>query len=324
MSSATAVKVSAGFRAHLGFYRFLDPPYAYGSLGVALDKPSFQLIMSLSDSDKVDVIGPTDESRQVVKEVIMRLAPGFRGEIRIDGLVMHHVGLGTRTRLILATLRALAELGFLKHPLQKYASDLGVGYVSTVGIYTFLYGGLVIDSGKLINSGENTEPIFTSPLPQSWRILLALPTKPRGLTEREEAGIMKFPTRYSKQMELYEAVTKLMSSVKLRDFEGFVNSVEKIQKHTGTYFSEFQGGQYCCEESDMISKVIAEAGARGIGQSSWGPLVYGFLPNPGKCEEIKEKVVGRIEDYGIEIKAWCSGIPAAGHYVEALRTEGRH
>jgi beta-ribofuranosylaminobenzene 5'-phosphate synthase len=313
MSSATTVKVVSGYRVHLGFYRFLDPPYTYGSLGVAIDEPSVQLILSSSpDARTLAIDASTDEARKIVKRILDDLEVNLRGRITIDGFLKHHVGLGTRTRLSLMLLEALKALNALEPDIFPYLRRLSIGKFSAVGIYTFMYGGLVVDSGVKDTFEEIPDLLFRFDFPRNWKIVLALPEGASGLTEIEERPAMTKPERHPDQEILYGSLLSLIHSLKKKDFTLFTNSVEKIQQLTGKYFSKYQGDIYCCEVSKLLAEELKSLGAGGVGQSSWGPLVYGFVKDKTSADEAVKKLRIYMDEAGIKGRVWVTQVQNEG------------
>jgi len=51
----------------------------------------------------------------------------------------------------------------------------------------------------------------------------------------------------------------------------------QIQEMTGRWFSLVQGGTFAPGPSESLVRQMREWGAAGVGQSSWGPAVYGVL-----------------------------------------------
>ena len=61
------------------------------------------------------------------------------------------------------------------------------------------------------------------------------------------------------------------------DIEEFGRALTAVDRKTGTYFSDVQGGIYSGGETNAAVEALLNAGASGAGQSSWGPAVYGLV-----------------------------------------------
>ena len=70
------------------------------------------------------------------------------------------------------------------------------------------------------------------------------------------------------------------------DIEEFGRALTDVDRRTGAYFSEVQGGVYNGCETNAAIDALMSAGAYGAGQSSWGPAVYGL---------VHERDAGRVE-----------------------------
>jgi beta-ribofuranosylaminobenzene 5'-phosphate synthase len=62
-----------------------------------------------------------------------------------------------------------------------------------------------------------------------------------------------------------------------RDIESFGRALTAIDRKTGAYFSDVQGGVYSHEATNETVAAMLREGAFGAGQSSWGPAVYGLV-----------------------------------------------
>ncbi len=313
-SGLRKVEVIAGYRLHLGFYRFLDPPYAYGGLGVALEEPSLSVSVSLVNEDVAAVNAPTEESGRIAAEVLKDL--GVRGvSVRVSGFVKHHVGLGSRTRLIASLCRALLELGVVDGDIEGLVKRVSGCSVSSVGLYTFMKGGLVADSGIRVGRCEHPSLLLQLRFPTNWVAVVCVPRGVRGLDEAEERPILSDALRaHPKQAELYSAFMKVVNAVLYEDFTTFSKSLRKLQLLTGEYFSEFQGGVFRSGASEYIVRTLSEEGVEGVGQSSWGPTIYGFVESPVRGAEVAGRVARRLEEAGIKADVFVSRIPPLKGY----------
>lgn len=309
-----SVIVRAGMRLHLGFYRFSDPPFEYGGLGLAIERPS--LSVSITEEGKPELQGwVADTASRVLGEVGISEHVG----VKVEGFLRRHVGLGTTTRLVLSILRAAYLMRGESVDLPAMAWRLGRGRVSGVGVWTFIYGGMVVDSGRAPGMKGVPPPVSHAYLPSEWRAVIALPiVSGHSVSETGEEPIMRKPLRHPNHDVLYSAVTRLLSASHLGLFPEFVAAIEKIQKLTGEYFSKWQGGIYCCEQSRILAERMGNLGLRGIGQSSWGPTVYGFAPTSKDAEEAADDLASYMEEVGIKGYVWVTRIARSGHIARVL------
>lgn len=308
--------VRAGYRLHLGFYRYLDEGVYYGSIGIALEEPYLELrITSSSDSSGLKLRTPTEES----KEAIIRVAKHLgltSGVIELDGYLKHHSGLGSITRIYLSTAVATSTLlNKTDLDFESLLLSLGRCRYSCVGYYTFIFGGLAVDSGVTDLSGrEIPKPLALLRVPRSWYVVVAVP-EGRGLSESEEKPYMDSPTAVEHQRDLYRALVELLTGVKLERIDMFTRAIETVQRVAGSYFSKAQGGFFSSPYGDLISKIMLESGLRGIGQSSWGPTIFGFTDNYVVAEQAKRNILSNLTRVGTHCDVWISRISDLGYTV---------
>ena len=72
------------------------------------------------------------------------------------------------------------------------------------------------------------------------------------------------------------------------DLAGFGRALSEVQEITGRWFASVQGGTYAPGASAELVRRLREWGASGVGQSSWGPAVYGIVDG--------EEAGGRLAD----------------------------
>ncbi len=270
------IKVNAPSRLHLGVIAPAEVDgRRYGSVGLALNVYETEVLAE--KYDKIEVFGCRDAKRFARKIAEHFNIDGFR--IKVMKLAPRHVGLGSTTQLALSIAKAILDLYDVKHDIVEVSRILGRGKVSGVGTYVFKYGGLVTDGGV-----GSFPPLLTRcEFPENWKVFVVIP-KGKGLHGREEDRAFKIlkPKSHLTYKASYFVFMKLIPSVMERKFEEFVRSLEKLQEIVGTMFSEVQGDVFNPKSAEAID-VMRSLGLRGIGQSSWGPTVYGFA-----CERFEE------------------------------------
>ena len=71
----------------------------------------------------------------------------------------------------------------------------------------------------------------------------------------------------------------VMPALVERDFAAFGAAVTAIQTLVGDHFAPAQGGVFTSKRVEALARRLVEAGAVGIGQSSWGPTGFAFAPS---------------------------------------------
>jgi beta-RFAP synthase len=86
----------------------------------------------------------------------------------------------------------------------------------------------------------------------------------------------------------------LMPAVVERDLAAFGASLTAIQMHVGRAFASAQGGRELAREDlAPIVDQMRQDGLAGVGQSSWGPALYGFAP---RDPEFQAYILERLAD----------------------------
>ncbi|MEM1825936.1 MAG: hypothetical protein QXX35_04180 [Desulfurococcaceae archaeon] len=299
-------------RLHLGFYNFNRENIAYGGIGLAIDNPNIELI--ISKNNRLEIVNETNiELNDVVEKIVNTLEiSGFK--LIVKSAIPRHIGLGSTTQLLLAISYGLSKLYGLKYSVRELAVKLGRGYVSGIGISVFEKGGLIIDSGRRLDNNILREvetihdlplPIARYSLPRKWFFILITPRVSKRISDEFEKQFLEKPLKIDDnlQCKLYATLLlELIPSVIRRDIVGFGKALSKIQYITGEYFSKYQYGLFCCRESEEAVNIMLSKGVYGVGQSSWGPTVYGLVDNYSRALKILRETLNELERRGIDVE----------------------
>ncbi|MEM1675902.1 MAG: hypothetical protein QXL68_04930 [Desulfurococcaceae archaeon] len=299
-------------RLHLGFYNFNRENIAYGGIGLAIDNPNIELI--ISKNNRLEIVNETNiELNDVVEKIVNTLEiSGFK--LIVKSAIPRHIGLGSTTQLLLAISYGLSKLYGLKYSVRELAVKLGRGYVSGIGISVFEKGGLIIDSGRRLDNNILREvetihdlplPIARYSLPRKWFFILITPRVSKRISDEFEKQFLEKPFKIDDnlQCKLYATLLlELIPSVIRRDIVGFGKALSKIQYITGEYFSKYQYGLFCCRESEEAVNIMLSKGVYGVGQSSWGPTVYGLVDNYSRALKILRETLNELERRGIDVE----------------------
>jgi len=168
---------------------------------------------------------------------------------------------------------------------------MGRGRRSGVGTAAFQTGGFVIDAGhRKDQKGRDLAPtvVWRRDFPADWRFVVVIPDADRGLSGRREEGVFGALAPSVRISEEVCRITqlRLMPALVEHDIEEFGRALTAVDRKTGAYFSDVQGGVYVGGQTNLAIDALLRAGACGAGQSSWGPAVYGL---------VHERDVGRVE-----------------------------
>ena len=294
------VSVATGCRLHLGFTNLSDDVgRCYGSLGVALDRPSTTVVVE-EGRDAAVVGGDPEQIRACVRRFCDHYQVDPRVSIEVRESIPQHVGLGSGTQLSLAIGLGLARICGIDADVWDVAAAMGRGRRSGVGTATFQMGGFVIDAGhKKGRSGRDAAPtvVWRRDFPSDWLFVVVVPDLDSGLSGHSEEGVFGALAPSVRISEEICRITqlRLMPALVEHDIEEFGRALTAVDRKTGAYFSDVQGGIYSGGETNAVVDALLNAGAYGAGQSSWGPAVYGLVHerDVGKVEAaVKESLVG--------------------------------
>jgi beta-ribofuranosylaminobenzene 5'-phosphate synthase len=291
VASRNPVKVTVAVpaRLHLGFLD-LDGGLGrrFGSIGVAISE--LQTRVALARAATTEIVGP--ESDRVARYLdMMRRELGLAGGHRVEVLdaVPAHAGLGSGTQLALAVAAAVRRLHDLPLDVAGDAIRLDRGARSGAGVGLFHHGGLVVDGGR----GPAMRPapvIARMPMPDDWCILLILDPARQGMHGTAESAAFESLPPFSAELAAHLCrlvVMKALPSLVEHDLAGFGTAITELQARLGDYYAPAQGGsRFMSPDVSAVLDALAQAGATGIGQSSWGPTAFAFAPSRAEAERL--------------------------------------
>jgi beta-RFAP synthase len=204
------------------------------------------------------------------------------------------VGLGSGTKLGLAVALGVAELVGVPAGPQELADASGRGARSSVGSWTFAAPGLVVEAG--VRDGGSISPLVARhPMPERWRCVLALPLDAEGLSGDAEK---RFFDRLHDRSAGEPGVSRLLLSALLPglvtgDIDEFGAALTEIQREIGSMFAAEQGGVFHPRAAPVVEALHA-LGVGAVGQSSWGPAVYGIVDSPERAAEVADRLRGAV------------------------------
>lgn len=214
----------------------------------------------------------------------------------------NHVGLGVGTQLAMALGTALDR--YFGHANSVYATALamGRGKRSAVGIHGFQLGGLIFDNGKTeaTNIGQLAA---RSNFPVEWKILLIIPEDHRFVFGDNEINAFEqiresqtdLPASAHDSLMNSALAMAIQDSVKIKDFHSFSDNLFEYGYNSGLKFQSIQGGGFNGPTVTRIVEFIRNLGIKGVGQSSWGPLIFAFLPCMDEAYQLQDKIMSRFD-----------------------------
>lgn len=291
------VIVTAPARLHLGM---LDPAGTgarrFGGVGVGVEHPRVVVEASACE-DGLVVEGPQAERAAAFAQRCWAAFGASGGaHIVVREAIPPHMGLGSGTKLGLAVARALAELTDADTEPTELADASGRGARSSIGVWTFATPGLVVEGGV---RGHELSPLLARhPVPAAWRCVLALPDGTAGLAGDAEANAFALLRgRACSEAAVSRLVlTALLPGLIAADIEEFGTALTQIQREVGALFGSQQGGIYHPHAAPVVEAML-EIGVRGVGQSSWGPAVYGIVESAERAAAVAEAL--RVSDVDV-------------------------
>jgi beta-ribofuranosylaminobenzene 5'-phosphate synthase len=289
------VVVESFARLHFGIVNpFSKERRKFISAGLAIDSPRTRVIVE--HYDKLSVVGcRAVEVYERIHKLSRRYGP-LKGLVRIEECIPEHVGLGSTTQLLLAVATGLLTYNNVDFNVIEVAKLMGLGRVSGIGTYAFMHGGFIVDAG--VHEGRDFPKLLLRlDFPEEWTFILITP-RDRGLDETSEQTV--FTTAPVVPQELpwkaaFILFTRLIPAIIERNFEEFALALSDLQRTVGEMFSSLQGGIYSPLSTKYI-ELLLNMGVKGVGQSSWGPTVYGVVESLDEALEVAEKIKGLVDE----------------------------
>lgn len=266
-----------------------------GGIGFSIASPTLDI--SFEPSNSIDVIDKReygfnqDELDRLIvhlNKIVMKeeFDTAFHCIIHED-MIPSHVGFGSNSMIYLSCVEALFILNERGYNNQDVISLSGRGGTSGIGINTYFRGGFIFDVGisnheqrGLAPSSSFIDKVGDNPLLMKkvtlpeWQLGICIP--PIGhKSEEEESEFFQKKCPINKdavEKILYEAVYGITSSLMEENFDVFCQSINAIQQ---TKWKSLERNLYG-KELISAESIIRKAGARSIGMSSFGPLLYFF------------------------------------------------
>jgi beta-ribofuranosylaminobenzene 5'-phosphate synthase len=295
--AAGGVRVEAPARLQMGLVDLRgDLGRLFGGLGAAVEEP--RTVLEVQPDEELAASGPDGErAAEFAQRFLAHVGLDAGARIRVLRTIPAHVGLGSGTQLALAVSLALATLHDLPADMRSLVAAVGRGARSAVGSWTFERGGLVVDGGRRMPaSGPGLAPLLARyPMPAAWRCVLAIPALGGGLSgEEERSAFERLPAPPAAVVGriAHLVLMGVLPAVVERDLAAFGAAVAELQRLVGECFAPVQGSTYASPEVADLVRRASDLGAVGVGQSSWGPTVYGFVEG----EERAAEIAGRLAE----------------------------
>ncbi|WP_222920315.1 beta-ribofuranosylaminobenzene 5'-phosphate synthase family protein [Natrinema sp. SYSU A 869] len=286
--------VTAGARLHVGFQNLsLARERLYGGIGIGLAEPRVTVTAEPAASIEADDLLVREYASRAVDVLDVSGVA-----VALEASLPRHVGLGSGTQLALAVLTATARAHGLEPRIRNHAPAMGRGGRSGVGVATFEDGGFVVDAGHPTNrftteppaEGDWTVPpvVARHNLPPEWRFLVVVPDAEPGRSGDDEDASMRAVVERADPAiadEIAGVVTrKLLPAAAAGRLEPFGEAIAEIGRKNGAWYADAQGGVFRPPAGELVEALEECQVLSGVGQSSWGPVVYGVTDTAHAAE----------------------------------------
>jgi beta-ribofuranosylaminobenzene 5'-phosphate synthase len=274
----------------------------YGGIGAAAPEPT--LLISAGVADALDVRGEdADRAADYARRFLIHHASAgcVGARLRVHRSLPSHAGLGSGTQLALAVARALAEIYGVATGAPDLARAVGRARRSAIGTWTFAGGGLVLEGGRRSESEDVAPLLARLPFPPAWRCVVAVPRSAPGLAGTDEAAAfaeLPPPPASDAERVAHIVLLALLPALAEADLPTFGGALSAIQATTGRWFATIQGGTFAPGPSEELVRRMAEWGVPGVGQSSWGPTVYGIVEGEDAGRRLAERIRTALDTGG--------------------------
>jgi beta-ribofuranosylaminobenzene 5'-phosphate synthase len=292
----TEIVVTAPARLHFGM---LDPAgigvRRFGGCGVAVESPRAVVAVRSRSGHGVTARGwQADRAAAFARRAGAAFGHGSGVEVEVREAIPPHIGLGSGTKLGLAIALGVAELAGISARAEQLADASGRGARSSVGCWTFVAPGLVVEAG--VSEGGWISPLVARhPMPERWRCVLALPRGAEGLSgDAEERFFDRLHDRPADEPGVARLLlTALLPGLVTGDINEFGAGLTEIQREIGSMFASQQGGVFHPRAAPVVDALHA-LGVGAVGQSSWGPAVYGIVDGPERAADVADRLCAAV------------------------------
>ena len=253
------IRVTTSGRLHLGFMDLNGGlGRLFGSIGVPVSNPKTDI--SVTIHPHLWIRNVEEGLKRRISDFIHMFSKYYRVEpnvaVQVHDSIPEHKGLGSGTQLALAVSTALARIHGIRTDAYNLSMLMGRGARSSIGIWSFERGGLIVDSGKkrLKDGRAEAYPpktLMRYDFPDDWRFVVVIPEEKQGLSGEQEKKAINFlhPSEKISEEICRLVMMKLLPSLLERDIETFGSALTEIDRQTGMFFVPVQGGIYSEKQS---------------------------------------------------------------------------
>jgi beta-RFAP synthase len=296
------VRIEAPARLHFGMLDLRGSlGRRFGGIGAGVFDPS--LVLEVERADRVEAEGAEAHRAAEFAQRYLE-SQGIRAgaRIMIRHAIPEHAGLGSGTQLALGVARGIAELYDRPTGAASLAAAVGRARRSAIGTWLFEGGGFVVEGGRRDHADRIAPLLARLPIPDSWRCVVAVPSNAKGVSgESEFQAFRELPPPSLREVEhvAHLVVMSLLPALAEGDLDTFGKAISTIQQVNGGWFAPAQGGTFATGVGTELISKMTQWGAAGVGQSSWGPAVYGITSGEDRAVELASSVRAALNGTGM-------------------------
>ena len=196
--------------------------------------------------------------------------------------------------------------------LHRLAEISGRGKRSAIGLHGFIFGGLVLDRGYSAQSSDtpcvdgddsfcrqrNSIATQHVTFPESWKIVLVIPKQSQPIYGQTELELIQAASRSPnrKREQMLALAQQCLAAARAIDFMGYVDALEHYTQLAAALFQDVQGGTFRGQAIEQAVYLARTSGLRAVGQSSWGPVVFGFAEDESSANLIADRISRDLPD----------------------------
>ncbi|MEX0794066.1 MAG: hypothetical protein WD045_13095 [Pirellulaceae bacterium] len=210
--------------------------------------------------------------------------------VQTAGSMRDHVGLGFGTQLGLAVAKLLSHVAGIDAALPQLVASAARGRRSAVGSHGFAQGGFLYEQGQSLE-GEFPPLAYQRPLPEEWRIVLATQRGVRGCHgEQENQGFSALPPVPAEVTQRLKGLIEegMIPALEAADCQAFGAAVTEYGYVAGGCYLPIQPERYAGPICCRLVEQMRGLGIAGVGQSSWGPTIFGICASAEQAESAAE------------------------------------
>lgn len=293
------VRITTGARLHFGLLRTEIP---FGGMGVMIASPATEVL--IRPATEFACVGAAAERvRQVADRLrsVCDLSSLPACDVSILQRPPSHHGLGSGTQLAMAVAEGLSRFVDRSFDRRELACEVaGRGERSAVGVHGYFQGGLIYEDHRGDRPSTLNPVVAHCLVPDAWRVILFIPRQPirtiSGEAERRCFALLE--ERESHATETLEQIAQsdLLPAVRAGAFAEFCDAVARFNEQSGLLFQGTQGGAYNGRVMTETVQSLRSLGARGVGQSSWGPGIFCWCESEAEARRLMQQVPSELAE----------------------------